>query len=117
MEGMAQGSWIGSGGRMTHIEMVEFTIPGKLQRWQRRVQTKSGFSFNPKEYTAFKEHMSDIATKAMAGRPPYTGPIELYIYVWWPRPKGKVWKTKDNDPYPMTKFQIGTIPARGQVML
>jgi len=78
------------------LTFVRFEVPGKPTQWQRRVVSKRGFSFMPKEVTAYKSLVVDAYIQAThrTQQKPHDGPVAMVIKSYWPIPKSrpKWWK-------------------------
>jgi Holliday junction resolvase RusA-like endonuclease len=65
---------------------VVITIPGKPAAWQ-RARSNGKVRFDSPEQARNKMTISQIGAAAMAGRPPFDGPLEVIVAAFWPWPK------------------------------
>jgi Holliday junction resolvase RusA-like endonuclease len=93
---------------------IEFTIPGEAIPWARAGGGKSVVRFTPAKQRNWMGVLRMYCQRAMQGRGPLTGPVELSIlavYAWpksWSQAKrtkpGAQWKTSRPDMGNVTKI-------------
>ncbi len=84
------------------MRSMRFSIEGKPTQWQRRVVTKAGFSFMPKEVTSYKCIVRDAYRTALDKQEgvtgcgytphdlawtPHDGPVSLTLWAFFPIPR------------------------------
>lgn len=70
---------------------VEFRVPGIPVPWA-RAGSRSGIRFTPARQRRAMVEIKTMAWQAMAGRAPFTGPIELHVTGVWVVPRS--WSQK-----------------------
>jgi Holliday junction resolvase RusA-like endonuclease len=94
---------------------ISFTIPGRMIGGKGRariVKTASGAlrAHTPDATRNAEAMIRDFAAQAMKGRPPFEGPVEIYINIWRIPPKS--WTKKKRAA---TKYITGKPDADNQV--
>lgn len=86
--------------------MVEITIPGRPQPWQ-RTGGQGARRYTRRETAAYEARVAMLARAAMRGSPPLSGPLEVAVTAVWPRPKRRpdvmppeAWATGTRAPRP-----------------
>lgn len=85
---------------------ISFTVPGTIVPWS-RAGGKGAFRFTPKRQRDYMACVRDFASRAMDGRAPISGPVELVVVAIYPWPKsmsamkraapGAEWRTSRPD--------------------
>lgn len=91
---------------------IEFTIPGEAVPFARTAGGKTTPRFTPAKQRNYMGAIKMFAARAMQGRPPLEGPVELSVmavYLWpksWSAKKraGAYWKTSKPDADNITKL-------------
>ena len=66
--------------------ILTFTIPGKPRGKGRARSTRTGHSYTPEETVVYENLIRLAGEKALAGRPPLEGPMDLELEIWLPIP-------------------------------
>lgn len=100
---------------------VSIFIPGKPVPMP-RPRFGKGYIYNPKEIKDYKKQVQPIINLAMAGREPFPGPVELWVFFTfnppksWPKKKKArtLWHTTTPDIDNLLKLLLDTLSgARG----
>ena len=94
--------------------MIRFTLAGAAVGKQRvRFVRATGRAFTPEKTVSYEGRLAHAASVAMAGSPPFEGPVvlEVDIYVAVPKSKSKKWKAAAlaGEIRPTTKPDIDNI--------
>jgi Holliday junction resolvase RusA-like endonuclease len=73
---------------------IVFDVPGEFCAWS-RTGTKGGQRFTPLKQRNYMAVLRDYAERAMAGRAPLSGPVELSVTAIYPWPKSKSEKKRN----------------------
>lgn len=64
------------------MKLLEFTIPGRPQAWQRAGRNnRTGVTFTPKETARYENLVKHMAAQAMGPHPPLEGPLRLEVLI------------------------------------
>ena len=92
------------------MEEIVIHIPGKPCAWQ-RARSNGKVRFDSAEQARNKLTIGQIGAAAMAGRPPFKGPLEVRIVAYFPWPKSMSEKKKKvfGAQYCMTQKDLDNI--------
>ena len=75
--------------------MIEIVLAGAVRGKQRVKRAAIGHSYTPDRTVRFEDRLALAAQTAMAGRPPFEGPLKMYVEMYFPVPESKParWKS------------------------